>query len=191
MTAHQQGRSVRRGLTAALLAVLVLLTGASAATAVSVPTQFDVTMSFTDLLPGQTQTQSALLVLPFRARVSDVLLREEGPVGAVIWQAQLCTDGAPCLDLLTGQGHEDVLTAGAHRLVVTATRATLEAGQVSTLIGRVSVVRADPLATTGSDAAVSLAMLALALTASGALLVALVRRHRPDDDEPPEEVATC
>jgi len=55
----------------------------------------------------------------------------------------------------------------------------------------VSVVRADPLATTGSDAAVSLAMLALALTASGALLVALVRRHRPDDDEPPEEVATC
>ena len=191
MTAHQQGRSARRGLTAALLAGLVLLTGASAATAVSVPTQFDVTMSFTDLLPGQTQTQSALLDLPFRARVSDVLLREEGPVGAVIWQAQLCTDGAPCLDLLAGQGQGDVLAAGAHRLVVTATRATLEAGQVSTLIGRVSVVRADPLATTGSDAAVSLAMLALALTASGALLVALVRRHRPDDDEPPEEVATC
>ena len=190
MTAHQQGRSARRGLTAALLAGLVLLTGASAATAVSVPTQFDVTMSFTDLLPGQTQTQSALLDLPFRARVSDVLLREEGPVGAVIWQAQLCTDGAPCLDLLAGQGQGDVLAAGAHRLVVTATRATLDAGQDSTLIGRVSVVRADRLATTGSDAAVSLAMLALALTASGALLVTLVRRHRPGDDGAPEGAAT-
>jgi LPXTG-motif cell wall-anchored protein len=180
---RRHGDIVRRGLTAAALVAVLAGTGVTSATAATPPERLTVSMTFTDVLPGVTQTQAASVDLVHRARVTDVELQEEGAVGAVVWAAHLCPPAGTCLDLMADHTVGEVLPAGAYRFVVSATGGTLGGGLATSLVGRVSVVRTDQLAMTGADGWATLAATGLALAAAGVLLVALARRRRDDEHD--------
>ena len=165
---------------AATLALLCLVCGAAGASAL--PSQAPISFAFDGLLPGVPSTQSSTIEIPRDATITAATLVRGGPVGAVAWDASVCSASHVCIDL-TASPVGALVDRGDYQLVVTVTALTLQPGQIATLDGRISFVeRSGTLATTGSDLVWPAVAAAAALTTVGMLLVLLARRRRDDED---------
>ncbi|HEY0118127.1 MAG TPA: hypothetical protein VGC04_05040 [Cellulomonas sp.] len=183
---------------AAVLACAWVVLGAGSAQAL--PRSLPLQVSFTDLQPGQTRSTSWPVQIPTRARITQAMLRQDGP-GGVRWTARLCpVSGAACLDVMTAAVGTSI-TAGDYLLTVGLTVVDLQPGQSQSLEGRYTLVEDDDgvLADTGGDgpngglastglSVLPLGVTALALAALGVLLVVLARRrHEEQASDPPAE----
>lgn len=187
---------------AALLAVAFVLLGAG--TAQAVPQSLPMQVSFTDLRPGEVRSTSWPVRIPQRARISQAVLRLDGP-GDVRWTARLCpVGGAACVDVMTAAVGTPI-AAGDYVLAVGLQVVEMQPGMTQSLEGRYMLVQDDDgvladtsgsfgrggsrpghggsLAATGLSV-LSLGAMALSLGALGVVLVAIVRRRR--DSERPD-----
>jgi LPXTG-motif cell wall-anchored protein len=168
--------------TAAVLAVVCVLMGATGAQAV--PTTVPLQATFEGLLPGSSASKSWQFTVPHDAQVTRALLREQGPGGAV-WHAQLCPSvGAPCVDLMTASVGTTV-PAGDYALTVGVVVTALEPGSTHSVEGRfVFAETGGGLAQTGAQVW-SAALASLVAAGVGVALLLLARRRKreePADD---------
>jgi len=179
VTTHPRAGARQGGVLVALLAVALLAWVGPWVTRSTTGARLDLTMSFDELLPGETRSESTPVELPVAVRVGEVRLHEVGPRGGVRWAAELCPEsGDPCVDLLARGGTPSYVAAGRAAIVVTVTELALGPGGGSSLVGRITFDEVGTLAITGPEAVPSLVATAAALVSTGALLVVLARRRR-------------
>jgi len=174
-------------LSTAVLGVYVLvLAQAASATVVRHP----IRMSFTNLVPGESRTQSRTISLPQDARVSHVEASSTTGTDAFTWRVQLCPRSGGCLTV--GPEATDArLAGGTYDLRTTVTMAQdAEVARTGALSGVLTFTAdgddglSDPknLASTGI-AVRGAAALAVLLLLLGMVLVLMGRRRADQDEE--------
>lgn len=177
-------RATAGSLAAALvLALLGAALGTRAATAEDARETFSV--SFDNLLPGETRTETTVLEVPVPAVLATTTAEvADGASPDISWDIELCpVAGGRCLDLSAAVGTP--LVAGDHELTVSATLTPgvpPAGGQHSAVVGHLAFVADtdDELATTGAALGVLL-VLAVGLVVLGYLLL-FAGRPRDDDE---------
>jgi hypothetical protein len=161
--------------TAAVLAVVCVLVGATGAQAV--PTTVPLQATFDGLLPGSSASKSWQFAIPHDAQVTRAVLRKQGP-GRAVWHAELCPSaGAPCVDLMTASVGTPV-RAGDYALTVGVVVTALEPGSTQSIEGRFTFAQTDgELAQTGAQV-LATALGSVAAAGAGGILVLLARRRQ-------------